>query len=81
MNKNILLSIIVNTYNSEKYLKQCLDSIKNQLSIESELIVVDDNSTDNTIKIMEKEIGGLPNCLYYLIGYSDTSNSRKFGIA
>ena len=35
----------------------------------------------NTIKIIEKEIGGLPNCLYYLIGYSDTSNSRNFGIA
>ena len=52
MKKNILLSIIVNTFNCENYLKQCLESIKKQLSVESELIVIDDSSTDNTFKII-----------------------------
>ena len=80
MKNNTLLSIIVNTYNCESYLKQCLESIKNQLSIESELIVVDDSSTDNTFKIIENELYNLSNCSYYSINHSGISSSRNFGI-
>lgn len=80
MKKNILLSIIANTYNCESYLKQCLESIKSQLSIESELIVIDDSSTDNTFKIIEKELCDLSNCSYYSINHSGISNSRNFGL-
>jgi len=81
MKKNILLSIIVNTFNCENYLKQCLESIKKQLSIESELIVIDDSSTDNTFKIIESELCDLSNCSYYSIEHSGISNSRNFGIS
>ena len=78
--KNVLLSIIVNTYNCENYMKQCLESIKNQLSPELELIVVDDHSTDNTFEIIEKEIHNLSNCSCYAINHSGISNSRNFGL-
>ena len=81
MKKNILLSIIVNTFNCENYLKQCLESIKKQLSVESELIVIDDSSTDNTFKIIESELYDLSNCSYYSIEHSGISNSRNFGIS
>lgn len=80
MKKNILLSIIVNTFNCENYLKQCLESIKNQLSVESELIVIDDNSTDNTFNVIETELCNLSNCSYYSINHSGISTSRNFGI-
>jgi len=51
---NPLVSIIVPTKNSEKFLEQCLESIKNQTYKNFELIVVDNNSTDNTKKIAKK---------------------------
>ena len=50
------LSIIIPAYNAEQYIKQCLDSIlqnsKESLS-KTEIIVINDGSTDNTIKILE----------------------------
>lgn len=42
------LTIVVITYNSEKHLNRCLNSIKKH-----QIIVVDNNSIDNTIKIAE----------------------------
>lgn len=42
------LSIIVPVYNVEKYLKRCIESIRVQCSNNSEIILVDDGSTDNS---------------------------------
>jgi len=47
----MLLSIIVPIYNSEVYLKDCLDSILKDLNNNTELILIDDGSTDNSDKI------------------------------
>ena len=48
-----MISIVMATYNGEKYLQQQLDSIAAQTVLPNELIVGDDCSTDNTIKILE----------------------------
>lgn len=48
-----LISICLATYNGEKYLEEQLNSILNQTYKNFELIVQDDCSTDNTIKILE----------------------------
>jgi glycosyltransferase involved in cell wall biosynthesis len=51
---NPLVSVIIPTKNSEKFLEKCLDSIKNQTYQNIEIIVVDNNSTDKTKEIAQK---------------------------
>ncbi len=50
MNKD-LVSIIVPVYNTEKYINECLDALRNQSYKNIEVILVDDGSTDNSAKI------------------------------
>ena len=45
------VSVIIPTYNSESYLAQALVSVLTQTYIKLEVIVVDDASTDSTVKI------------------------------
>jgi len=52
MTKSDLVSIIVLSYNSSNFIKKCLDSITNQDYDNFEIIVVDNNSTDETKKIL-----------------------------
>ena len=51
---NIKVSIIIPVYNSEKYLRQCLDSVVNQTLKEIEIIIINDGSTDNSLKIIQE---------------------------
>ena len=49
-----LVSIITVTLNSEKFIEETFDSIKNQKNKNYELIIVDGGSKDNTINIIKK---------------------------
>lgn len=49
-----LVSIIIPVYNTEQYLRACLDSAVNQTLREIEIIVVNDASTDNSQKIIDE---------------------------
>lgn len=51
---NPLVSIIVVTYNSSMYVLETLDSAYNQTYQNIELIIIDDFSKDNTVKIVEQ---------------------------
>jgi len=46
-----LVSVVIPTYNSEKTLAKCLESIRNQTYKNIEIIVVDRNSIDGTVEI------------------------------
>lgn len=48
------VSIIIPVYNSSKYLKQCIDSVINQTYKNLEIIIIDDNSSDNSTEIINK---------------------------
>ena len=50
MKKKPLVSIIIANYNNAKYLDQCINSILKQTYKFFEIIVVDDGSSDNSIK-------------------------------
>ena len=50
---NDLITVIINVYNGEKFIKKCLDSVINQTYTNLEILVVNDGSTDNTLKLCE----------------------------
>jgi glycosyltransferase involved in cell wall biosynthesis len=54
------VSVVMCTYNGEKYLREQLDSIIQQTYPINELIVQDDCSTDNTVAIIEEYIQKYP---------------------
>lgn len=51
---NPIISIIVPVYNVEEYLQRCIDSILNQRFKDFELILINDGSTDNSLKICKE---------------------------
>lgn len=54
MLKETKFSVILPIFNTEKYLKACLDSIINQTYKNLEIICVNDGSTDGSLKILEE---------------------------
>ena len=50
------LSVIVPVYNTEKYLRECIDSILAQTFTDFELILVDDGSTDTSGSICDEYV-------------------------
>ena len=51
-----MISVVISTYNGEKYIVQQLLSIVQQTIIPNEVVIVDDCSTDNTFSIIENFI-------------------------
>lgn len=63
MKSKELLSVIVPVYNTEKYLRKCIESILDQTYSPLEIILVDDGSTDSSGKI----------CDFYAQNYENVS--------
>ena len=49
-----MISIIVPVYNTEAFVKECIESILNQTYQEFELILVDDGSKDKSFAICQE---------------------------
>ena len=76
-----MISVIVPVYNVEKYLEECLDSIKNQTFNDIEVILVNDGSTDNSKEICERYCSQDPR--FHLINQENKGQSiaRNRGVA
>jgi glycosyltransferase involved in cell wall biosynthesis len=49
--KALTVSVIIPAYNEESYLKKCLQALRTQVIKPDEIIVVDNNSSDNTLRV------------------------------
>ena len=54
LNENIKISVIIPTFNKVDYIARCLKSIIKQSYKVNEIIIVDDCSTDNTVKVLKQ---------------------------
>lgn len=68
-------SIIIPVYNVEKYIRRCMDSIMNQTFRDFEVIVVDDESPDNSMQIVEEFAKAYPG----MITMIHQKNTRQGG--
>ena len=50
----IKVSVLVAIYNAEQYLRQCLDSLRNQTLDECQFLCIDDCSTDSSVSIVKE---------------------------
>lgn len=77
--KEPLLSVLLCTYNDEKYIKQAIDSILSQTFKDFEFIIVNDGSTDRTLEIIKQ----IRDTRIVLIDKSNTglTDSLNIGVA
>ncbi|MCK9478230.1 MAG: glycosyltransferase [Firmicutes bacterium] len=74
------VSVVVPVYDTEKYLKRCLDSIVNQTFKEIELIIINDGSPDNSRKIILEYVENSPDIVFIDIENKGVSNARNLGL-
>ena len=80
INDDLLISVIIPVYNAEKYLEQCLNSIKNQTYKNFEVIIVNDGSKDNTDSICKKFAQSDSRFRYFSKENGGVSSARNFGL-
>ncbi len=76
----MLVSIIVPVYNGETYLEDCLESILCQTYKETEIILIDDGSTDNSGKICDLYAMKYGNVVSLHQKNSGVSKARNLGL-
>lgn len=77
---SIKVSIILPVYNMEKYLNRCLNSILNQTFSDFEVIIINDGSIDNSLKICNKYAFNDKRIRVITIKNAGLSNARNLGI-
>ncbi len=61
-----MLSVIIPTYNSEKYIRRAVESVFKQTYKEYEIILIDNNSSDDTVNILYEYLKKYPETIKVL---------------
>ena len=72
-----MISVIIPTYNCEKYISEAINSALYQTYTDYEIIVIDDGSTDNTRGIIENIY---PQVRYFYLPNQGAASARNYGI-
>ena len=77
----ILLSIIIPVYNTEIYLRKCLDSVLKNLPPKTEILIINDGSPDNSEQIGKEYEEKYPNIVkQYKKENGGLSSAKNFGL-
>ena len=71
------ISIIIRTKNEEQWIPYCLEAVLNQNYKNREIIIVDDNSQDNTLDILKS----FPVKIFHYDGDYLPGKSLNFGVS
>lgn len=77
---NNLVSIITPCYNSEKFISETIKSVQNQTHVNWEMLITDDGSTDNSVKIIKELIKKDKRIKLFLIDNSGPAVARNNSI-
>ncbi len=78
---NVEVTVVVPSYNTENYIDTCLNSIANQTFKDIEVIVVDDGSTDGTVKKIQKFVKKDKRFSFIQQEHSNAGDARNKGLA
>lgn len=77
----LYISVIVPIYNTERYVRQCIDSVLSQEDVDFELILVDDGSKDSCIEIIKEYQHKHPRIIQsYFIHGKGPAEPRNYGL-
>lgn len=74
------VSIIVPVYKVEQYIRECLDSIKQQTFLDWECLLIDDGSPDNSGKICDEYAQGDARFKVFHVENGGVSRARNIGL-
>lgn len=75
-----LVSVIIPTYNSEKYIKRCINSVLCQSWLNFEVLVIDNGSGDNTLNILKNYKSNYENITILNESRRGPSYARNLGL-
>lgn len=78
--KKDLISIIIPAYNADKYIARCLDALLTQTYKSWEAMVVDNNSDDNTERIIKNYVQKDPRIKYFFQPIKGPAAARNMGL-
>lgn len=74
------VSVIIPVYNTENYLRECLDSVVNQTLRDIEIILVDDGSTDASPEILQDYATRDSRITVYTKPHTNAGAARNLGL-
>ena len=75
-----LITVIIPVYNREKYVNRCVDSVLAQKDVTTEIILVDDGSTDKSPEICDSYAAKHDNIIVIHTGNHGVSHARNHGL-
>ncbi len=74
------ISLIIPVYNVENFLDRCLKSVEAQSYQDAQVIIVNDGSTDNSLKIIEEYVSRNENFSFFTVENGGQGAARNFGL-